>query len=166
MKYILALLTVVALVAVLLLASNSRVPVSKTTQGAQQPVAVQLTALPIQPTLDVPPEVATMTSREALVTFTTKIARSMGERDPVLLDHQLTSMSGAIPLIHLGPEERGNIRLPDDSPVLVVRMTGSFMPLRGPRQIRNTPPKPGTMYVLYDAKTGEKLSSGYEISPE
>jgi len=115
-------------------------------------VAVESTATPLAPTI----------SRATAVRWGEIQAKGYGESAPVLVDASLGPIS----------EQRAKVRGVDTPAHLVgstqevwlVQMKGIFKPPRQPRW-SNLRPEPGILYIFIDAKTGQKLGSGYRPLP-
>ncbi len=144
MRYVLAILTMLlAGVAVIAIVTQAR----QSSMGA----------LGAQPTPRAMPDVAALTSRDALVAEATNLAHAMGERNPTLVGVHHLSFGDALALTDSLPRESSYLP-PDDRPVFVVQMRGTFEPLTHPPESKTR--ISGTMYVIVDAVDGHRIGLG------
>lgn len=143
MRYMLAALTICLLASGWLVASRYTVdaPMQTARVGAALPAQVY-------------------TAREqALIDRAKDTARSWGEKNPVVLDLTHLPLERAARAVGSDFEEFPSSWDPNQQ-VSLVRMRGVFIPPKLAEFAQPTSPDVGNMYVIYDATTGEVLSTG------
>lgn len=176
-------LMLIVSVVVLLAGCGQRTQAPGAGDSAQQEITAgsQASAIP-EPTVIVPqptivrlptlhvPEVsvsdAVITRARAIETGRS-YAMALGEANPTLIDAVLTTQKDVRRRLQPpdgtpsdGPYPRGS-GISDDAAVWLVRMEGSFRPDRG--LAGELPPaKPGWMFVVLNAATGQSIGYGYE----
>ncbi len=114
--------------------------------------AEALTAVAGRPT----PSSSYLLQKEVMIGRTLSHARTMG-KDPQFVDIRLVHVGDLEDPSYVGLGEDAENYGPPDKQVWVVRFSGVFRPWNV-----DAPPRPGTVYDVYDAQTGELLGGGFD----
>ncbi len=104
--------------------------------------------------------------KEAALAFAKSRANGFGDPNAVLIDIKLLTLAQAERTIQPsgpldGPDE-GYRLVPSDAKVWLVRMNGSFRAPHPPPELRDRPARPGWMFAIIDANTGQTVSAGFD----
>ncbi len=144
------------------------------TAGSQASIIPERTVIVPQPTIvRLPtlhvPEVSVndaVITRERAIEAGRSYAAALGEANPTLIDAVLTTQEDVRRRLQAadgtpsdGPYPRGS-GISDNAAVWLVRMEGSFRPRSYPGG-ELPPPKPGWMFAVLNAATGQSIGYGY-----